>query len=166
MLLCHPIYCEESYKQLYWQIFSQMPITMIHLVAIFSRRTTRTSRTRKSYRTLYSITSSWTLGTFFTLVLKKIKQSTLSQESNENFSTGSPNTNTKFKNLYPSKKTPKNQRNREHHNWRKIIKERECIREWYEVIMEADVKYTCTLMQNGCIQSFNERLISIHSLLW
>ncbi|RLW05846.1 hypothetical protein DV515_00004977 [Chloebia gouldiae] len=68
---------QESYRQLYWQI-SQMPITMIHLVTIFSRRTTRTSRTRKSYRALYSITSSWTLGTFFTLVLKKIKQATLS----------------------------------------------------------------------------------------
>lgn len=139
-----------------------VPIIMIHLVTIFSRRTTRTSRTRKTYRTLYSITSSWTLGTFFTLVLKKIKQSTLSQESNENsFSTGSHGTNTKLKNPSLSKPPPKN---RKHCNRKKTIKGREYIRELHEVIMEADVKYTCTLMQSGWVRSFNERLIYIHSL--
>lgn len=139
---------------------------MIHLVTIFSRRTTRTSRTRKSYRTLYSITSSWTLGTFFTLVLRKIKQSTLSQESNENsFCTESHSTNTKFKTHPLQKKTKPTQQNRKHHKRKKTIKGREYLRELCELIMEAGVKYTCSLMQSGWVQSFNERLIYIHSLL-
>lgn len=65
---------------------------------------------------------------------------------------------------HPPSEKSKKQWNRKHHNRKKTIKGRECIRELCEVLMEADVKYTCTLMQSGWVKSFNERLIYIS--LW
>lgn len=51
----------------------------------------------------------------------------------------------------PPSENPKKQWNRKHHNRKKTIKGREQIRELCEVLMEADVKYTCTLMQSGWV---------------